>query len=380
MTARYPLVRVGADISELPAGDTLLGVSGGGSTDAVKMHRLIKNNTGITLLKGQAVYINGATGINVTVALAQADTESTSSKTLGLIEADILDGSTGYVVTEGELIDFDTSAATNEGDSVWLSPTIAGGLVYGLANKPVAPYHMVYLGVVSRKNPSNGVILVKVQNGYELNELHNVLISSISDKQLLKYDSVTSLWKNDVITYSEISGTVPTWNQNTTGTAANVTGTVAIANGGTGLTSLGTNVATFLGTPTSANLLATITDETGTGSLVFNTTPTLIGFRETKVAMAANAINLALGAYFSKTFVAGAVTLTISNVAGANIASSFILDATNMGLATITFWTTIKWAGGTSPTFTASGRDIVSFYTHDGGTTWNGIVIAKDIK
>ena len=54
-----------------------------------------------------------------------------------------------------------------------------------------------------------------------------------------------------------------------------VTGTLPVANGGTGITSLGTGVATFLGTPSSANLLAAVTDETGTGSLVFGTTPTI---------------------------------------------------------------------------------------------------------
>jgi len=47
------------------------------------------------------------------------------------------------------------------------------------------------------------------------------------------------------------------------------------ASGGTGITSLGTGVATFLGTPSSANLLAAVTDETGTGALVFGTAPTI---------------------------------------------------------------------------------------------------------
>lgn len=55
-----------------------------------------------------------------------------------------------------------------------------------------------------------------------------------------------------------------------------ITGTLPVANGGTGLTSLGTNVATFLGTPTSANLASAITDETGTGSLVFANSPSLV--------------------------------------------------------------------------------------------------------
>jgi hypothetical protein len=55
-----------------------------------------------------------------------------------------------------------------------------------------------------------------------------------------------------------------------------VTGTLPVANGGTGITSLGAGVATFLGTPSSANLRAAVTDETGTGALVFANTPTLV--------------------------------------------------------------------------------------------------------
>jgi hypothetical protein len=51
---------------------------------------------------------------------------------------------------------------------------------------------------------------------------------------------------------------------------------LAVANGGTGITSLGAGVATFLGTPSSANLASAVTDETGSGSLVFATSPTLV--------------------------------------------------------------------------------------------------------
>jgi hypothetical protein len=55
-----------------------------------------------------------------------------------------------------------------------------------------------------------------------------------------------------------------------------VTGTLPVANGGTGITSLGSGVATFLGTPSSANLAAAVSDETGTGALVFANSPTLV--------------------------------------------------------------------------------------------------------
>ena len=57
--------------------------------------------------------------------------------------------------------------------------------------------------------------------------------------------------------------------------ATGITGTLPVANGGTGITSFGTGVATFLGTPSSANLRAAVTDETGSGALVFATSPTL---------------------------------------------------------------------------------------------------------
>ena len=55
-----------------------------------------------------------------------------------------------------------------------------------------------------------------------------------------------------------------------------VTGTLPVANGGTGITSLGANVATWWGTPSSTNLKAAVTDETGSGSLVFATSPTFV--------------------------------------------------------------------------------------------------------
>jgi hypothetical protein len=61
-----------------------------------------------------------------------------------------------------------------------------------------------------------------------------------------------------------------------TGSVFSLTSPVAVANGGTGLTSLGSGVATFLGTPSSANLAAAVSDETGSGALVFASSPTLV--------------------------------------------------------------------------------------------------------
>ena len=81
---------------------------------------------------------------------------------------------------------------------------------------------------------------------------------------------------------SQVTGTLPIANGGTGTTSTtfanlttNVTGTLPVANGGTGITSLGSGVATFLGTPSSANLASAVTDETGSGALVFATSPTL---------------------------------------------------------------------------------------------------------
>lgn len=122
----------------------------------------------------------------------------------------------------------------------------------------------------------------------------------------------------------------------------------------------------------------------GTGDVVLATgasitTPTITGLKETKVALAANDIDLSTGNYFTKT-ITTATTFTVSNVPASAISISFILDLTNGGASAITWWSGVKWVGGTAPSLTASGRDSLAFYTYDGGTTWTGLVLGKDIK
>lgn len=108
-------------------------------------------------------------------------------------------------------------------------------------------------------------------------------------------------------------------------------------------------------------------------------TGAITSLRETKVAMAAANINLALGNLFTKT-ISGATTLTVSNVPTTGNVGYMILELTNAGSAAITWFSGVKWAGGTAPTLTASGKDIISMYTHDGGTVWNVSGLMKDVK
>lgn len=152
----------------------------------------VKNDTGAVLAKGTVVYPTGATGTNKTVAKAQANAEATSSKTFGVLAEAIANGEHGFVATFGLVDNIDTSALT-EGAAVYLSPTVAGGLT---STKPSAPNHMVVIGFCVRSQANNGVLFVKVQNGFELDEIHNVKITSPQDGQVLKYQSSTGLWIN----------------------------------------------------------------------------------------------------------------------------------------------------------------------------------------
>lgn len=154
----------------------------------------VRNQSGSTIAAFQVVYISGATGNKPLISLADADTEATSSKTYGVTATAIANNGTGDVVTAGELSGIDTSAFT-EGDSLWLSTT-AGGVV---TTPPAEPAHSVFIGTVVRSHPNLGVIDVAIQNGYELNELHGVLITSAANNQGLFYNSANGLWENKSI-------------------------------------------------------------------------------------------------------------------------------------------------------------------------------------
>ena len=100
--------------------------------------------------------------------------------------------------------------------------------------------------------------------------------------------------------------------------------------------------------------------------------PELKDYAETKVAMAANDVDLALGNVFTKT-ISGAQTLTFSNPPATGKGGAFTLILTNGGSATITWPTSVDWPAATAPTLTAAGVDVLTFTTIDAGTIWYGI-------
>jgi hypothetical protein len=177
--------RTGAELA------TDLGIAAGVTS---KVQHQVK--AGVAINKGQAVYVTGADGTNMIVGLASNAAEATSSKTMGLLNATVSANGFADVITEGLLDGLDTSTAV-AGNPVWLGT--GGNLIYGLANKPYAPSHLVFIGIVTRVNANNGEIFVKVQNGFELDELHDVDLKTTApiNGHLLGYNG--TLWVNKTI-------------------------------------------------------------------------------------------------------------------------------------------------------------------------------------
>jgi len=175
----------------------------------------VTNAEASTITKGQAVYLFSATGDRASVKLAYNTGDATSAKTLGIVAEDIAAGAAGFIMCQGVAYKMDTSTYT-AGDSLYLGAT-AGSLT---TTKPYAPNHLVYMGTVEKANAGNGQIYVRVQNGYELDEIHNVSAQSPSNGQTIVYNSSTSLWEKS--TAPVISGT--TINNTTIGASTASTG------------------------------------------------------------------------------------------------------------------------------------------------------------
>ena len=167
-------------------------------TSQVK-HTVKNNGLSGTITKGTAVYVTGSNGTNMLVGRASNASEATSSKTMGLMQSDITTtggNQTGFVITEGLLGGLNTAGQT-AGDPVWLG--VNGALIYGLTNKPYAPAHLVFIGIVTKVSAGSGEIFVKVQNGFELKEIHDVdlITTAPINGHVLGFNG--TLWVNKTI-------------------------------------------------------------------------------------------------------------------------------------------------------------------------------------
>jgi len=190
-----------------------LGLKGGNVTLQLGQEQLVrvvnKTATNVNLLEAnyQAVRVTGAQGQRLKVDLAQATTDALSAETIGLVTETINNNQEGFITTSGLVRKINTTGSLQgetwaDGDVVYLSPTTAGRITN---IKPSAPNHLVIIGYIVSAHATQGSIFVKVDNGYELDELHNVAISIPLNNQSLVYETSTTLWKNKALTTAEIS-------------------------------------------------------------------------------------------------------------------------------------------------------------------------------
>jgi hypothetical protein len=172
-----------------------LGLKGGNVTLAVgqQQYAMVYNEETESLSKGDVVYLSGAQGQRISVRKAYASTEEQSKNTIGLVAETILAGEEGLVLLSGVLKKIDTTAY-DQGDTLFLSTT-PGEFT---DTRPTAPNHTVIIGFVERLGGSTqGSIFVKVDNGYEIDELHNVSITTVQNGDLLIRDG--DVWVNKKI-------------------------------------------------------------------------------------------------------------------------------------------------------------------------------------
>jgi hypothetical protein len=132
-----------------------------------------RNNSGVGLTAGAPVYIVSSSGTKPTVALADASSEATAARSLGLVVATVNNNADCMVRTHGVLTGVNTATLT-EGAAVWLSET-TGQLT---STRPTQPAHGVFFGFcVKQAAGTAGILYVNVINGQELDELHDVLIT-----------------------------------------------------------------------------------------------------------------------------------------------------------------------------------------------------------
>lgn len=167
---------------------------------ATRLVTSVYNNSGSTITKGSVVYINGRHSSNLpTIALAQANTEVNSYSTFALVENDIPTSSSGIAIQAGNIGNLNLPTSTyTDGQIVYLSPTTAGGIT---TTKPLAPNHIVKIGTITRAHPTFGTIELKIENGWQMDELSDVQIPAVpNDSTLLQFSRVDSLWHSVSVT------------------------------------------------------------------------------------------------------------------------------------------------------------------------------------
>lgn len=325
----------------------------------------VRNNSGVAIPKGAPVYVTGSSGTVKTVALADASVEATAANTIGVALDAISHNSNGFIVTEGPLAGVDTSALI-EGQMIWLSET-TGAIT---TTRPTQPAHGVHLGwCVKQAAGSAGILYIKVDNGYELDELHDVLIVGATTGQVLRR-AADGLWKNATLTAGDVgadaAGTAASSMSSHTGAAnphsqyalSSSLGTLATANAATppalGGTTPAAGAFTALSASTSmllpngaaptplARMLYAVADtmryrdSTNTERLLLNATDNLANLSNTATA------RTNIGAAASGAVTGSGLTMATARLLGRSTAGTGAVEEITLGTGVVLDGTTLR--------------------------------------
>lgn len=266
------------------------------------VNKAVPNQT-LTKAQYQVVKVVGATGGRLSVDLAQANNDLNSADTLGVVIETIATNQEGFIMTVGQLTGINTTGSLQgetwaDGDVLYLSPTTPGGMTKVKPNGSTG--HIVVLGYVEYAHAINGKIYVKIMNGWELEELHDVYIPTYVSNGVLYRDTSTNLWKTNTI--PSVLGYTPANDSNVvhlTGTET-ITGLKTFTN----LVNIGNAVATNqrqvrIGQDTAWVDIGSMPTSTDVGAIYFNqTTPSgggnsaLSGNSTTTALNATSVVNL----------------------------------------------------------------------------------------
>jgi hypothetical protein len=294
----------------------------------------VVNNTGAQINKGKLVFISGGVGDNPQINTASWDTDTTSARTIGMVMRDISNGSNGYVILNGVLSGVDTAAYVG-GTTLFLSSS--GDYT---STRPTQPLHGVRIGEVVRQHATVGSIFINIQNGYELDELHDVLVTTPSQGNLLTYNSSSALWVNsnqlsgnygitgsltttNALTASAISASSPD-SKFASATFDNISVTAGAINAVIGNTTQSTGKFTTLSASSTIQAGGAIT---GTNGLSITGPTTLAGGAGQNVTISTALSVTGPSPTFNNTITAsggitGSSTAQFTTITGSNISSS----------------------------------------------------------
>jgi hypothetical protein len=206
-------------------------ISGGGGNDFPEhLYLTVVNKTGDNLLATgyKVLKVQDAQGQRLTVNYALADSDANSADTIGVVYENIDNNQSGKIVVIGELTGLDTTGSLqgetwNDGDELYLSPFTAGSITN---IKPTAPNHLVVLGYVVYSHTNNGKIYVKIDNGYEISELHDCYLPSPNNNDGIFWNTSNLRYENksvESLLPNHLKAIVKTSDSSTiTGTTSNI--------------------------------------------------------------------------------------------------------------------------------------------------------------